>query len=182
MKTRFSQIVGWMLTLIIKMEVIFEYINNIFNPQEKWEKIVKNDKWELRKVPLEYITQKMCNEAVEKYPCMLEYVPDQFKTREMCLKAVKYDVRLSEYINPFWDEDNDCWDSDFAELLRCKGDDGECKENCWNELRNCHDCHKVVCLGHARNCCWCNGNSADYGMVYCEDCSFKITAYLCKRH
>ena len=186
---------------------VFNFINDIINPQQKWEKIVKKNEWKLRKVPLEYLTQKMCNEAVKKnpktltdvpdqfktqemcdkaveeVPSMLEYVPEQFKTREMSFKAVEKDIEMSEYVcEGCFDEDNDCWDSDFAELLKCKGDDGECKENCLNDGRNCFNCNKVICYGHTRNCCWCNRNPADCDMVYCEDCSYKITAYVCNRH
>ena len=80
-----------------KMEVIFEYINDIINPQEKWEKIVKKNEWKLRKVPLEYLTQKMCNEAVENNHDVLCCVPDRFKTRRMCvIKRLINVLRVSE--------------------------------------------------------------------------------------
>ena len=186
---------------------VFNFINDIINPQKMWEKAVEKNPKTLTDVPGLFKTQEMCEKAVQKEPKllkyvpnhlktqemwekaveerprMLKYVPDHFKTREMSFKAVEKDIEMSEYVcEGCFDEDNDCWDSDFAELLRCKGDDGECKENCLNELRNCFNCNKVVCYGHARKCCWCNGNPVDYGMVYCEDCSYKITAYLCNRH
>ena len=34
----------------------------------------------------------MCNKAVEKDPCSLEFVPDWFKTQGMCNKAVEKDL------------------------------------------------------------------------------------------
>ena len=35
----------------------------------------------------------MCNKAVEKDPCSLEFVPDWFKTQGMCNKVVEKDLR-----------------------------------------------------------------------------------------
>ena len=43
----------------------------------------------LELVPDQFVTQKMCNEAVEKSPWMLEHVPDQFVTQKMCNEAVE---------------------------------------------------------------------------------------------
>ena len=160
------------------MELIFEYINDIINPQQKWEKIVKKNEWKLRKVPLEYLTQKMCNEAVENNYDVLCCVPDRFKTRrmcdkafntcsesirdipeqfitrEMCLKALKDNITRiipkSFYKDP-----------EIIEMIRCKKDNGKCK----NEgIENCRDCREAVCDYHGDYV----DDDRDY--FYCKNC------------
>ena len=42
-----------------------------------------------KEIPDQYKTQKMCNEAVQNDPEMLEHVPDQYKTQKMCNEAVQ---------------------------------------------------------------------------------------------
>ena len=39
-------------------------------------------------VPDQYVTQEMCNEAVQRAPWALKYVSDKFITQEMCNEAV----------------------------------------------------------------------------------------------
>ena len=160
------------------MELIFEYINDIINPQQKWEKIVKKNEWKLRKVPLEYLTQKMCNEAVENNYDVLCCVPDRFKTRrmcdeafnkcsesirdipeqfitrEMCLKALKDNITRiipkSFYKDP-----------EIFEMMRCK------KDKCKNEgIENCHDCCEAVCSDHGIMT-YVGDDDRDY---YCDEC------------
>ena len=49
-------------------------------------------------VPDQFVTQEMCNEAVQKVPCTLEYVPDHFVTQEMCNEAVESDPEVLKLV------------------------------------------------------------------------------------
>ena len=42
--------------------------------------------------------QKICNEVVSIYPCLLEHVPDHLKTQEMREKAVKKHPSSLRYV------------------------------------------------------------------------------------
>ena len=70
----------------------------MFLTQEMCNEAVQSDPEMLKFVPDQYKTQKMCNEAVEKRPWMLEYVPDQYKTQKMCNKAVQSEPWMLEHV------------------------------------------------------------------------------------
>ena len=52
-------------------------------------------------VPDYFVTQEMCNEAVEKSPWALRFVPDHFVTQKMCNRAVQKVPEVLEYV-PNW--------------------------------------------------------------------------------
>ena len=64
------------------------YVNQ-FVKQKMCNEAVEKNPWVLEHVSDQYKTQEMCNEVVEKSPWMLEHVPDQFVTQKMCDEAVK---------------------------------------------------------------------------------------------
>ena len=69
-----------------------------FITQEMCNEAVQSDPEMLEHVPDQYKTQKMCNEAVQRVPCMFEHVPDQYKTQKMCNEAVEKNPYMFEYV------------------------------------------------------------------------------------
>ena len=54
----------------------------------------------LENIPIEFITQEMCEKAVKKDPSNFKYIPDCFKTQEMCKNIVNNHLWYIEYV-PF---------------------------------------------------------------------------------
>ena len=172
---------------------IFEYVSELFNVQKMWEKRVREDFRMLedvqkmcekrvredfrvlKDVPKEYITQEMCENVFSEWSGSIYIIPEEYKTREMCLKAVKDDVRLSIWIPKRYYED-----AEFIELRRCKGskDGNDSCDDGIKSLKNCHECHKVVCYKHTIHCNEC----AASGMTMCKECSDEITTIVCEYH
>ena len=76
----------------------FEVISE-FLIRKKWEIMVSEDSRVLRDVPKKYITQAMCENAVERNYLMLGHVPKEYRTQEMCLKA--FEKHLKEYLEKY---------------------------------------------------------------------------------
>ena len=51
--------------------------------------VVEKSPWLLEHVLDQFLTEAMCDEAVQRVSCMLEHVPGQYKTQEMCNEAVQ---------------------------------------------------------------------------------------------
>ena len=47
-----------------------------------YEEVIEANPWQLKSVPDQYKTQKMCDEAMADDPSSLQYVPDWFVTRD----------------------------------------------------------------------------------------------------
>ena len=60
-----------------------------------------------------FLTQEMCNEAVQSDPEMLKHVPDQFLTQEMCNEAVQSDPWMLEYVPDWFVTLQEMWYEDF---------------------------------------------------------------------
>ena len=70
----------------------------MFLTQEMCNEAVQSDLWVLEHVPDQYKTLKMCNEVVEKNLWMLEHVPYQYKTQEMCNEAVEKRPEMLKHV------------------------------------------------------------------------------------
>ena len=75
---------------------VLKYIPDHFVTQEMCNEAVQSEPWALRFVPDQYKTQEMCNEAVQSELLMLEFVPDQYKAQEMCNEAVQSEPEMLE--------------------------------------------------------------------------------------
>ena len=78
----------------------FKEILDQFVTQEMCNEAVQRNPWMLEFVPDQYKTQEMCNEVVQNDPWVLKHVPDQFVTQEMCNEAVKSepDPEMLEFV------------------------------------------------------------------------------------
>ena len=68
---------------------MLEHVPDYFVTQEMCNKAVEKDLWALKDVPDHFVTQEMCNEAVQSDPWVLKHVPNQYKTQEMCNRAMQ---------------------------------------------------------------------------------------------
>ena len=53
----------------------------------------------------------MCERAVEKYPCPLEYVPDNLKTQMVCIKTLEVDPSLLKHAPDYFKTQKMCDDA-----------------------------------------------------------------------
>ena len=70
----------------------------MFLTQEMCNEAVQSDPWVLAHVPAQFVMQEMCNGAVQSKPMMLVHVPDQYGTQEMCNGAVQSDPWMLSHV------------------------------------------------------------------------------------
>ena len=59
-------------------------------------------------IPDRYITQEMCDIAIQEDPANIEYIPDCYKSREMCSRAFEEDPANIEYIPDYFITEEMC--------------------------------------------------------------------------
>ena len=70
----------------------------MFLTQNMCNEAVEKSPWMLERAPDQYKTQEMCNRAVEKSPRTLKFFPDYFVTQEMCHRTVEKDAWVLEHV------------------------------------------------------------------------------------
>ena len=70
----------------------------------------------LKLASAQFVTQEMCNEAVQSCPWMFEYVPDQFVMQEMCNEAVQRVPWMLKLV-PDQFVSQEMWNRDFDDAL-----------------------------------------------------------------
>ena len=68
---------------------MLKYIGHLITLEICDDIAARLDAYLLKHIPDCFVTQEMCNKAVEKDHWMLIYVPDHLKTQEMCNEAAK---------------------------------------------------------------------------------------------
>ena len=91
-------------------------VPNQFVTQEMCNEAVQSDPWVIRFVPDQYKTQEMFNEAVEKSSRALRFLPDQYRTQEMCSRAVQRIPRVLGKV-PDWFVTQEMCNEDFDDVL-----------------------------------------------------------------
>ena len=61
-----------------------------------WLEAVRKDGWELRYVPKEFCSHKLCLIAVQQDGRILQYVPEELLDRDICIAALQQNI--SEFL------------------------------------------------------------------------------------